>query len=497
MGVTASNVPLEVGFDAPEHVRDALAAIGRTEDVRFAPSGRRLAIACLVGQGIALADVAITVGESGPEIAVTSLDLLDSTTLSDPHGIDFVDDDTLVVANRGGGVAVLRLPSSGGGEVTAYPVDGEVEGMFQAPGSVAVRSLGQGHHELLVCNNSANTVTRHLIDGTGALVRGEIVLRRWLDIPDGITAQPRRALAGREQPRNAHRLPLRARPRSARTPTRSASSAASATRTGFDSPPTTATSWSPTPARRTCTCSSPPAAIGRASAIPPPRSRSWTTTRSYEGGTTHRRAGRRGSTSIPARVCSSPTSECQPLAFFDLGVGARGRSPAAQDDALVRYEIGVLAEAESVKAAAAAEATALQAEIASIRATAAAEASALQTGIEMLQAELERVNGEYERFHAAATESNTRLAAANDHLTQVHRSKSWRLTAPMRGAVRRRATPQTALAPLLARLSALRLHVVDVAAYVRDWLAIGIAERLLHPRHVLLRPGREVVVDRA
>ena len=111
MGVTAANVPLEVGFDAPECVRDALAAIGRTEDVRFAPSGRRLAIACLVGQGIALADVAITVGESGPEIAVTSLDLLDSTALSDPHGIDFVDDDTLVVANRGGGVAVLRLPS--------------------------------------------------------------------------------------------------------------------------------------------------------------------------------------------------------------------------------------------------------------------------------------------------------------------------------------------------------------------------------------------------
>ena len=100
------------------------------------------------------------------------------------------------------------------------------------------------------------------------------------------------------------------------------------------------------------------------------------------------------------------------------------------EDALVRYEIDLLAKAESLKATAAAEAAQLRAEIASIRAT----ANALQAGIELVQAELERVNAEYERLHAAATESNAQLAAANDHLTQVHQSKSWRLTAPMRRA---------------------------------------------------------------
>src|SRR5918992_480794 len=46
-------------------------------------------------------------------------------------------------------------------------------------------------------------------------------------------------------------------------------------------------------------------------------------------------------------------------------------------------------------------------------------------------------------------------------------------------------------------LRALRLHVRDVVAHVLRRLRVGVAEGLLHPGHVLLGPGREVVVDRA
>ena len=317
--------------------------------------------------------------------------------------------------------------------MTAYPVDGEVEGMFQAPGSVAVRSLGQGHHELLVCNNSANTVTRHLIDGTGALVRGEIVLRRWLDIPDGITlSHDGRWLAVSNH--ETHTVFLYER-----------------SEIGEDADPVGILRGVSYPHGIRFAADDSYLVVADAGApyvhVFVPSGGDWEGV-GYPAATitvmdddtflrgrhNPQEGGPKGIDLDPRSGVLVATSECQPLAFFDLASALDGE-PGRRDDALVRYEIGVLAEAESVKAAAAAEATALQAEIASIRATAAAEASALQTGIEMLQAELERVNGEYERFHAAATESNTRLAAANDHLTQVHRSKSWRLTAPMRGAV--------------------------------------------------------------
>jgi DNA-binding beta-propeller fold protein YncE len=428
MGQSAANVQLEVGFDAPEGVRAALAAIGRTEDVRFAPSGRRLAIACFVGQGIALADVAITVGESGPEIAVTSFDLLESTALNDPHGVDFVDDDTLVVANRGGGVAVLRLPSSGGGELTAYPVDGEVEGMFQAPGSVAVRSLGEGHHELLVCNNSANTVTRHVIDGTGALVRGEIVLRRWLDIPDGLTlSHDGQWLAVSNH--NTHTVFLYER-----------------SEIGEDADPVGILRGVSYPHGIRFAADDSYLVVADAGApyvhVFVPSGGDWEGV-GYPAATitvmdddtflrgrhNPQEGGPKGIDLDPRSGVLVATSQCQPLAFFDLPSALDGEH-GRPDDALVRYEIGVLAEAESVKAAAAAEASALHAEIASSR----ANASALQAGIDVLRTEVERVNAEYERSHGAATESNAQLAAAHVQLTQVHRSKSWRLTAPMRSA---------------------------------------------------------------
>jgi hypothetical protein len=112
-GAVIGTVPLQIGFDAPTAVRDALATMGRTEDVRLAPSGRRLAFACFANEGIAVADIEIHISASGPVIAVTSFHQHSPTALRQPHGIDFVDDDTLLVADRAGMVAAFRLPPAG------------------------------------------------------------------------------------------------------------------------------------------------------------------------------------------------------------------------------------------------------------------------------------------------------------------------------------------------------------------------------------------------
>lgn len=177
-------LPLQIDFDAPPAVRDALARMGRTEDVRLAPSGKRLAIACYARGRIAVADLELDVSSSPPAIAVTSFDELSSSTLSEPHGIDFADDDTLVVAARAGSLAVFALPPAGAGDGMTASGAPRMLDTAGSPGSVAVVASDSSRREVLVCNNWESTVTRHALDGNGA---AEVVVRKWLDLPDGVT----------------------------------------------------------------------------------------------------------------------------------------------------------------------------------------------------------------------------------------------------------------------------------------------------------------------
>src|SRR5512145_1824787 len=103
MATSVTEVAEQLPLQAPEAVLAALRTLGRTEDLRFSPSGRRLAIACYTSARIAELDL----GDAGPRVAVTAIELVDSEALREPHGIDFVDEDTLAVANRGTGIRLL------------------------------------------------------------------------------------------------------------------------------------------------------------------------------------------------------------------------------------------------------------------------------------------------------------------------------------------------------------------------------------------------------
>jgi hypothetical protein len=187
LAVSAASGRLEIGFDAPAAVRAGLASMGRTEDVRFAPSGRRLGFACYAREQIAIADVEIGVAAGRPEIAVTSFSRFGSAELSEPHGIDFLDDNTLIVGNRAGGVTVFGLPIAGSDDELSRV--GQVSGgttALDAPGSVAVRWRGSGRAEVLACNNWTNTITRYPIGVDGVLAAGQVIARKWLDLPDGL-----------------------------------------------------------------------------------------------------------------------------------------------------------------------------------------------------------------------------------------------------------------------------------------------------------------------
>jgi hypothetical protein len=168
--------------------------MARTEDVKFSPDNRRLAVAGFGRDAVFLIDVVIVEDVDGPlRLSVTGFAELSSSSLHEPHGLCFLDDSTLVVANRAGEAPILKLPPSSPGfrAVHVVPVGtiraGHADGLA-SPGSVSAVPIAAGLHEVLVCNNYAHNVSRHVVDARNEyrVLRSEIMLSAGLDIPDGV-----------------------------------------------------------------------------------------------------------------------------------------------------------------------------------------------------------------------------------------------------------------------------------------------------------------------
>jgi DNA-binding beta-propeller fold protein YncE len=191
---------LELQYTAPPRVTDAVASLGRTEDVRFSPSNRRLAVASFHRNRIAVFDIDIASSSGAARVALPGGVELSSPALRSPHGVDFIDDDTLLVTSRKGDVALFRLPSGESDDVPSqevlpmarWPADRTT--LLNAPGSVAVTRVEGDACEVLICNNDGHTVTRHLLDRAAghALRHSEILLQKYLYIPDGVSVSPDR-----------------------------------------------------------------------------------------------------------------------------------------------------------------------------------------------------------------------------------------------------------------------------------------------------------------
>lgn len=180
---------MNLEFTASEPAAKALSELGRTEDVKFSPDHRRLAIVGYNKNAILLIDVEIT----GKTVALTDCVELKSSCLSEPHGIDFIDQDTVVVANRKAGAPILRLPPRGAGAPTldVSPVSfirGSIFNRVKSPGSVAVSKTDGHGYEVLICNNLVHRVTRHVLGGRGGIrvKSNEVLLAKGLNIPDGV-----------------------------------------------------------------------------------------------------------------------------------------------------------------------------------------------------------------------------------------------------------------------------------------------------------------------
>jgi hypothetical protein len=183
----------QIGFEASAAVRAALSTVGRTEDLRFSPDNRLLAIAGYGRRRCLILRIDVEPTPAGPRVTIPDFMELTSGSMGDIHGLDFIDDRTFAVANRDGLVAIFALPAGepAGQSNEIAPIRRIRGGLFcklKTPGSVAVRKESHGRYSLLVCNNYTHRITRHVVNPWlgHRTSRNHPLLRQGLDIPDGI-----------------------------------------------------------------------------------------------------------------------------------------------------------------------------------------------------------------------------------------------------------------------------------------------------------------------
>jgi hypothetical protein len=168
----------------------------RTEDIQFSPSGRVLAIVATSGSIILFA-----VDTACHPVQISRHAELHSPSLSSPHGVDFLAEDVIAVANRSGWVTFYRVLNVAMWEdrMMVEPIHDMdcawfgrkgstrlVDGRAVLCGPGAVRADGK---QLIVACNNSSTVTMHpyrLQQGTVETGDGAIIAQTGLEIPDGV-----------------------------------------------------------------------------------------------------------------------------------------------------------------------------------------------------------------------------------------------------------------------------------------------------------------------
>lgn len=184
---------MRIPFTAGAGVMAALRRVGRTEDVQWSPSGGRIALAGYTTDRVLVFDVQVELCGERVRVEVSGGLEAGSASFDHPHGLAWIDERTLVVANRYGRISIVELPAgpAPAGPVTLEPVavvGADTRDLVKYPGSVSAFPIGMGLVELLVCNNHVHQVSRHLVDRrcSYAVRASESLVSAGLQLPDGV-----------------------------------------------------------------------------------------------------------------------------------------------------------------------------------------------------------------------------------------------------------------------------------------------------------------------
>lgn len=184
----------KVQINMDETTKDFFDQIGRTEDIRFSSDNKKLAIAGFLENFCIILDIDIEWTGQKPVVNVIKGIKIQSSKINEPHGIELIDNDYLIVANRSGFISLfdiknLPLTSS---HVTLSPIKvikniGLLK-RLNSPGSICILNSKVDEIYILACNNYSHQISRHVIPlkNRFKFVKNDIFLKNGFDIPDGI-----------------------------------------------------------------------------------------------------------------------------------------------------------------------------------------------------------------------------------------------------------------------------------------------------------------------
>jgi hypothetical protein len=196
---TVKTIPASVEYESTPAVSQAIAELGRTEDIRFSPAGNLLAISTFASHKIALFKIDTGISPAGVTISIKDFVLFSSPDIERPHGVAFLDEQTLLVANRFQFVSVFRLPDFQSPKKHLVLNSDKVIRWrrfrkLNSPGSVDSYPVGENEYRLLICDNFGHAVTTvNLTTGNRLRTRNsKILLKKGLHIPDGVSVSANR-----------------------------------------------------------------------------------------------------------------------------------------------------------------------------------------------------------------------------------------------------------------------------------------------------------------
>lgn len=188
--------PQRISLRVAPAAEEALREVGRTEDIRFSPDNKRIAIPGFRQGACLLLDIEFVQQNGEQIIEVTGFVDIRSEAICRPHGLDFIDNNTVIVANRRGWVSVFDLPRERGLNRICSLEPARIirkAGLWRKlnwSGSVCVLNSDPKKTEILVCNNYHNKVTRHVFSNGSRLESAEVLLENGIWLPDGVAVTP-------------------------------------------------------------------------------------------------------------------------------------------------------------------------------------------------------------------------------------------------------------------------------------------------------------------
>ena len=186
---------LEIDLETTSEILATLNAIGRTEDLAFSPDNSKLAIASYELNKVLIFNIKVDTSILKPKVYLSNLCEINSSNFSLPHGIAWVNNETIIVANRVSHAVVIKTPDIANcdvysAEVTALQTLPHIEGgLTHSTDCIDTSPLGDGLYEIYICSNNGHYVSHYILDENDnfAIKAGALLLKKDIDIPDGVT----------------------------------------------------------------------------------------------------------------------------------------------------------------------------------------------------------------------------------------------------------------------------------------------------------------------